>query len=83
MTKQHDLPKCPACGRLLSRAKKSVYHRPDLRETYYRCECGKEWTLTEPDVNPYDPVSSDEVIEVHKQLDADVTIDELLRGNTS
>ncbi len=30
--------------------------------------CGTEWTEHQTDVDPTDPVSSDEVIEVHKRL---------------
>jgi len=35
---------------------------------FHRCECGAEWTEHLNDVDPTDPVSSDEVIEVHKRL---------------
>jgi len=35
---------------------------------FHRCECGTEWTEHRMDVDPTDPVSSDEVLEVHKQL---------------
>lgn len=35
---------------------------------FHRCECGTEWTEHLTDIDPTDPVSSDEVIEVHRQL---------------
>jgi len=35
---------------------------------FHRCDCGLEWTEHRPDVDPADPISSDEVIEVHKRL---------------
>jgi hypothetical protein len=35
---------------------------------FHRCECGAEWTEHQTDIDPTDPVSSDEVIEVHKRL---------------
>jgi hypothetical protein len=35
---------------------------------FHRCECGTEWTEHLTDIDKADPVSSDEVIEVHKRL---------------
>jgi hypothetical protein len=35
---------------------------------FHRCECGVEWTEHHVDIDPTDPVSSDEVIEVHSRL---------------
>jgi hypothetical protein len=34
----------------------------------HRCECGYEWTAHFSAINPADPISSDEVIEVHVRL---------------
>ena len=36
--------------------------------TSERPDRGAEWTEHQTDIDPTDPVSSDEVIEVHKQL---------------
>jgi hypothetical protein len=35
---------------------------------FHRCECGTEWTEHRTDIDPTDPVTSDEVIEVHRRL---------------
>lgn len=59
--------KC-ACGRRLKDASVYIYRSHGDRYTFHRCECGMEWTVHHQDVDPQDPVSSDEVIEVHKQL---------------
>jgi hypothetical protein len=36
---------------------------------YHRCKCGAEWTESRQGVDRSQPVSSDEVIEVHRFLD--------------
>ena len=59
--------KC-ACGRRLKDAAVYVYRAHGDRYLFHRCECGMEWTQHQTDVDPLDPVSSDEVIEVHKRL---------------
>jgi hypothetical protein len=59
--------KC-ACGRRLRDASIYIYRSHSDRYLFHRCECGMEWTVHQTDVDPTDPVSSDEVIEVHKQL---------------
>ena len=59
--------KC-ACGRRLKDASEHTYRSHSDRYTFHRCECGAEWTEHRTDVDPTDPVSSDEVIEVHKRL---------------
>jgi hypothetical protein len=51
---------------------------------FHRCECGAEWTEHLTDVDPTDPVSSDEVIEVHKRLAKfEGSISDLLKAPTS
>jgi len=62
-----DRGKC-ACGRRLSDAAIDTYRSHTDRFMFHRCACGTEWTEHRTDVDPTDPVSSDEVIEVHKQL---------------
>lgn len=59
--------KC-ACGRRLKDASVYTYRSRTDRYMFHRCECGTEWTEHLRDIDPTDPVSSDEVIEVHKQL---------------
>jgi hypothetical protein len=59
--------KC-ACGRRLKDASIYIYRSHGDRYLFHRCECGMEWTVHQVDVDPQDPVSSDEVIEVHKRL---------------
>ncbi len=56
------------CGRKLKDASSYVYRSSAERYVFHRCECGVEWTEHHRDINPTDPVSSDEVIEVHKRL---------------
>jgi len=59
--------KC-ACGRRLRDASVYIYRSHGDRYLFHRCECGVEWTVHHSDVDPLQPVSSDEVIEVHKRL---------------
>ena len=59
--------KC-ACGRRLKDASIYIYRSHGDRYLFHRCECGMEWTVHQHDIDPTDPVTSDEVIEVHKQL---------------
>lgn len=62
-----DKGKC-ACGRRRSEATIFTYRSRTDRYLFHRCECGSEWTEHVTDIDPADPVSSDEVIEVHKRL---------------
>jgi hypothetical protein len=51
---------------------------------FHRCDCGLEWTEHRADVDPADPISSDEVIEVHKRLSKfEGSIAELLQPYTA
>jgi hypothetical protein len=56
------------CGR--SRAEAVVYLYRSRADTcvFHRCECGEEWTEHRADVDPTDPISSEEMIEVHARL---------------
>jgi hypothetical protein len=56
------------CGRKLEDAAVYVYRSHTVRWLFHRCECGAEWTEHQTDIDPADPVSSDEVIEVHARL---------------
>ncbi len=58
-----------ACGRRLKDASVYIYRSHGARYLFHRCECGVEWTDHQTDVNPHDPVTSDEVIEVHRRLE--------------
>jgi hypothetical protein len=62
-----DQGKC-ACGRRLRDAAIYIYRSRTDRFLFHRCECGTEWTERRTDIDPADPVTSDEVIEVHKRL---------------
>lgn len=62
-----DKGKC-ACGRPSKDAEVYIYRSHTDRYLFHRCECGTEWTEHQTDIDPTDPVSSDEVIEVHKRL---------------
>jgi hypothetical protein len=80
---ESDKGKCQ-CGRRLRDATVFTYRSHTDRFLFHRCECGTEWTVHLTDVDPTDPVSSDEVIEVHKQLAKfEGSISELLQLNTS
>jgi len=61
-----DSAKC-ACGRKLVRAAVYIYRSHTDICIFHRCECGVEWT-EHRDVDPSEPISSDEVIEVHTRL---------------
>ena len=64
---ESDKGKC-ACGRRRKDAAIYTYRSRTDRFLFHRCECGTEWTEHQTDIDPIDPVTSDEVIEVHKQL---------------
>jgi hypothetical protein len=56
------------CGRELKDASACVYRSHKKCHVFHRCECGAEWTEHRSEIDPTDPVSSDEVIEVHTLL---------------
>jgi hypothetical protein len=62
-----DKSKCN-CGRRLKDAAIYTYRSHSDRYLFHRCECGAEWTERLTDIDPTDPVTSDEVIEVHRRL---------------
>ena len=62
-----DRGKC-ACGRRKKDASVYIYRSHQDRYLFHRCECGTEWTEHQTAIDPTEPISSDEVIEVHKQL---------------
>jgi hypothetical protein len=45
-----------------------IYRSHTDRYLFHLCECGAEWTEHQADIDPMDPISSDEVIEVHTRL---------------
>jgi hypothetical protein len=62
-----DRGKC-ACGRKLAEADVYLYRSHSGTCIFHRCECGAEWTEHRTDLDLTDPISSDEVIEVHARL---------------
>lgn len=72
------------CGRKLNDAAVYVYRFHADRCLFHRCECGAEWTEHQQDIDPADPVSSDEVIEVHTRLAKfEGSISELLQQHSA
>lgn len=57
-----------ACGRKLVDAAAHVYRSHTDVCVFHRCDCGAEWTEHQTGTDLADPVSSDEVIEVHARL---------------
>ncbi|TMF15104.1 MAG: hypothetical protein E6I35_12095 [Chloroflexi bacterium] len=64
---ESDKGKC-ACGRRMKDATIFTYRSHTDRFLFHRCECRTECTEHRTDIDPTDPVTPDEVIEVHKQL---------------
>jgi hypothetical protein len=64
---ESDKGRC-TCGRRLKDAAIYTYRSHTDRFLFHRCDCGTEWTEHLTDVDAADPVSSDEVIEVHRRL---------------
>jgi hypothetical protein len=62
-----DKGRC-ACGRRLKDAAIYTYRSHRDRFLFHRCQCGSEWTEHQADIDPTDPVTSDEVIEVHRRM---------------
>jgi hypothetical protein len=57
-----------ACGRRRDAAASYVHQSNVATYVYHRCECGVEWTESRPSVDRSEPVSTDEVLEVHTSL---------------
>lgn len=64
---EREAGKC-VCGRELKDASVCVYRSNKISHIFHRCECGVEWTEHRTEIDPTDPVNSDEVIEVHTRL---------------
>jgi hypothetical protein len=73
-------PKCE-CGRLQSECLYAVQRSSLTRWSHYRCPtCLREWTIPEVVEDLADPVTSDEVIQVHEALaKPDLTMGELTK----
>ena len=57
------------CGRPWSACVYVIQRSGIHRWIHYRCQaCAREWTVQEDVADLEEPVSSDEVLEVHKQL---------------
>lgn len=59
-----------ACGRRRDAAASYIHQSNVATYVYHRCECGAEWTESRPCVDRSEPVSTDEVLEVHQSLAA-------------
>ena len=59
-----------ACGRRRDAASSYIHQSNVATYVYHRCECGAEWTESHPCVDRSEPVSTDEVLEVHQSLAA-------------
>jgi hypothetical protein len=62
-----DAVRC-SCGRSKADAATRPYASAQGRLVFHRCDCGLEWTERLSHANLGDPVSSDELIEVHQLL---------------
>ena len=73
-------PSVCACGRRRDAAASFVHQSSLATYVYHRCECGAEWTESRPGVDRSQPVSTDEVLEVHQSLlDFEGTLRDLVR----
>ena len=61
-------PTVCACGRRRDAASSYIHQSNVATYVYHRCECGVEWTESRPSVDRSEPVSTDEVLEVHASL---------------
>src|SRR5260370_15002579 len=58
-----------SCGRPMAQAHSVVQRIDGTRYTHFRCECGKEWTKVNANLpRQNEPVTSDEVLDVHVAL---------------
>ncbi len=58
------------CGRRFTDATAYTYRSRAHMHRYFLCRCGSEWTESEDVIDLTEPVSADEVIEVHALLAA-------------
>src|SRR3979411_656117 len=78
-----DKGKC-ACGRRKKDAAVYTYRSRTDRFMFHRCECGAGCSEPRTDSYPVYPVSSDEVMEVHKRLSTfEGSIAELLERHSA
>lgn len=68
-SKPEPEPIC-VCGRQRTEAAVAVYRSATAEFVYHRCPCGLEWTERRDGIDYSEPVSTDEVIEVHQCLAA-------------
>ena len=61
-------PSVCACGRKLADAASYVHRSAVAVYVYRRCDCGVEWTERRLSIDRSQPVTTDEVIEVHRFL---------------
>jgi hypothetical protein len=59
-----------ACGRPADDVSVYRFRSGPNRYLFHRCVCGSEWTDSRPDIDLSAPVSSEEVIDVHRRLAA-------------
>lgn len=70
-----------ACGRNLADASVVAYSSARGHCLYHRCQCGAEWTECHAELDKQQPISSDELLDLHQRLaDFEGPIQELL-GN--
>jgi hypothetical protein len=68
-SQQPEILRC-VCGRNRADAYSHEYRAQSGHFFYRRCTCGMEWTERQIDADRGQPVSSDEVLEVHERLAA-------------
>jgi len=67
--KEPEAARC-SCGRNLREAAVSTFRSQAVLFTFHRCECGLEWTERSQGIDRSEPVTTDEVIEVHERMAA-------------
>ena len=65
--KEPEATRC-TCGRERTEAAVSSYRSHATLFTFHRCECGLEWTERKDGVDRSEPVTTDEVLEVHERM---------------
>jgi hypothetical protein len=69
------------CGRPWSQCIYVVQRSGSLRLIHYRCQgCQLKWTVREEGIDPAEPVSIDEVLDVHRLLADDSAIAGLFKA---
>ena len=67
-SKMGSEPSVCVCGRRLDAASSFTHQSNVATYVYHRCECGVEWTESHPNMDRSEPVSTDEILEVHTSL---------------